>query len=261
MIRTVLIFMTLFLSFNAQAQDPKELVKEVNLQASPVDEQVDMRMKLVDNKGNIRERTATLSSRRIKADSWVSSRLIKFYTPPEMANSAVLIIEKLDADNQQWIYLPATYTTRQIPSQKRGDRYMGTDFSYEDAAQPQVDQYSYASRGTETVDSIACKVVEQTPSEPKLVKESAYARTVLFVDPKLKVIRKAEYYNHKGDLAKRYIATSINNYKGHFRPDHIEMHDLGLKHQTIVDYSNRIIGKGLSESLFTVRAIERIGQQ
>jgi hypothetical protein len=233
--------------------DPVVLMREVNLNASPPDETVDFRMQLIDTDMSQRSRTASLYSRRRKDNEWFSLRMIRFHTPTEMAKSAVLIHESSSSNNEQWIYLPATYSTRQIPSQKRGDRYMGTDFSYEDASSPNVPLYTYKllKAGSPIVQ------IEQSPNDQKLRSESAYSRSVFSIDLEKRVIIKAEHYNREGILCKVMQASDIKQYGNHYRPDHVEMEDLLRKHKTVIDYSNRKIGTSISENFFSIRNLER----
>lgn len=243
--------------FTINAQNPKEIMSKVNLQNSPIDEQVDFKMTLVDANNRVRERTGTQFSKRVIPERWESCRLIKFHSPSEMAKSTVLILEKKDAENQQWIYLPATYSTRRIPSKNRGDRYMGTDFSYEDVSSIEIEKYQLEIKGTEKVDGRECFVIEQIPNDPTLLKESMYGKTVQYIEKQNNVIIKTEYYDKKLNLIKRLIANDFIKTNNYFRPQHIEMEDMKLKHKTIIDYKERLIGKGIDDEFFSIQSIER----
>lgn len=241
----------------AGAWDPREVMREANLQNSPRHERSDFTMVLVDADGNRTARTGTQYFRRKAPDGPESSRLFRFHSPPEMARSGVLLVENAEKDNEQWIYLPATYATRRIPSRNRGDRYMGTDFSYEDAVSFRIGDYRYAAMGDELVDGSTCHKIEQVPTAERLIKESLYSRIVEWVDAERGVVLQAEYFDKAGGLLKRYRASRIERVGDAYRASHMEMEDLRLRHRTIVDITGRDAVGDLRESYFTVRSLER----
>ena len=62
-------------------------------------------------------------------------RLVVFVlSPPEMKHSAFLAIDHFDASSpdDQWYYKPQRKRAQRIPSLKRGDSFLGSDFSFED---------------------------------------------------------------------------------------------------------------------------------
>lgn len=256
--RIQLICMAFFcISYSVFAQDAKDIMRKVNFQASPIDEKTDFSMKLIDSKGKIRERTATQFIKRVNPNMWENSRLIRFHSPAEIAKSAVLILEKKDADYQQWIYIPSTYSIRRIPSKNRGDRYMGTDFSYEDVYTIDIDKYNFELIGDKIIDNQNCYKIEQIPKDKKLMSESIYSRILHYIDKEYFVILEAEYFDKKDVMIKRFKATQIIKTGKYFRPNHIEMEDIRLQHKTTITYGNRILEKGISDHIFSIQSLER----
>lgn len=239
------------------AQDPKEIMIKVNFQNQPITEKVNFKMKLIDANNNIRERTASQFLKRVDPTSWESKRLIRFHSPAELAKSAVLILEKNDADNQQWIYIPAAYSVRRIPTKNRGDRYMGTDFSYEDASSIQINKYTFRLIEDKIIDNQNCFQIEQIPQDKQLSEESLYGKIVQYVDKAKYVIVKADYYDKKGVLIKEFKATQFVKVEDIFRPNHVELKDLRFNHKTIVDFENRIIGREINDYVFSIQSLER----
>jgi outer membrane lipoprotein-sorting protein len=239
------------------ALEPKEIMEKVKWQNAAVDDQVKIEMKLIDAAGDVKTRTASSNSKRKAKDKPDLMKLIRFHTPPEMAKAGVLTLENEKGDADQWIYIPAVFTSRRIPSSNRGDRYMGTDFSYEDVVAIKVDQYAFKSLGEETVDGIPCVRIEQVPADAKLKKESGYSKTVNWVDPARFFVLKTEYYDKSGALWKRYTASDVKKYGDYYRAGHAEMEDLKSRHKTVMDYKDRRIGAGLPDKVFTMRSLER----
>src|SRR4051812_672212 len=113
-----------FLALSARilfAMEPKEIMEKVRWQNSAKDDQVKIDMQLIDAGGDVKARTATSSSKRKSPDKPELMKLIRFHTPPEMAKAGVLTLENDGGDPDQWIYIPAVFTSRRIPSANRGD--------------------------------------------------------------------------------------------------------------------------------------------
>jgi outer membrane lipoprotein-sorting protein len=240
-----------------KADEAREIMRRMIKQASADDEVVDITMKLIDAKGRVRQRTATLYTKKKSAED--DMRLIHFHTPADMAKSGVLTIEHSDRDADQWMYLPAYHTSRRIASTNRSDTYMGTDFAYEDITDPKVEQYQYRILGRERLRDIPCTVIEAIPVDAKLKKESGYSKTIYWVDPEKEVALKIEYYDRSGNLFKRLTNSDLERFGNYYRWQRTEMHDVKRDHRTVVELSNRKINQGLSDQYFSVRYLERGG--
>jgi outer membrane lipoprotein-sorting protein len=242
---------------SVSALEPREIMEKVKWQNSAIDDQVKIEMKLIDASGDVKVRTATSYSKREEKDKPDLKKLIRFQSPPEMAKAGVLTLENPAGDADQWIYIPAVFSSRRIPSANRGDRYMGTDFSYEDVVAIKTDQYDFKSLGNDTLDGVACIRIEQTPRDGKLKRESGYSKTVNWVDPARFFVLKSEYYDNTGALRKRYTASDVKKYGDLYRAGHAEMEDLKTRHKTSMDYRDRRIGSGIPDKVFSVRSLER----
>jgi len=235
--------------------DAKEIMRQVELQNSAVDEVLDITMTLVDADGRERSRTATLY---IKQKSGMDDmRLIRFHTPADIAKSAVLTIENSDRDNDQWVYLPAYHTTRRIATANRSDNYMGTDFAYEDITDPRIDEYQYAIVRQEKYREIECVIIESIPTAEKLVNETAYSKTVSWIDPGKFVTLKQEFYDKKGELLKVLTNLELEQYGEKYRWQQTEMENVQTQHKTINEVTKREINTGLSDNIFTQRYLKR----
>ncbi len=235
--------------------EAREIMRRVITQARAEDEVADVAMRLIDSKGRIRQRTATVYSKRASAQS--DMRLIRFFTPPDLADSGVLTLEHDDRDADQWLYLPAYHTSRRIASANRSDTYMGTDFSYEDITGPKIDHYQYRIVGKEILRATQCTVIETIPAETRLKKESGYQKMMYWIDPDKAMTLKVDYYNRSGTLLKTMENSNLERAGNYYRWRKTEMHDLKRDHRTVLDFSNRRINQALSAQYFTIRYLER----
>ena len=252
--------MTVFLAAPAaspgaeETLSPGELMRRIIAAANADDEVVSIRMEL-DSGGQVRERTATLYSKK-DADGNVM-RLVRFHTPDDLARSGILILDKGKEDPAQWLYLPAYHTSRRIAASNRSDTWMGTDFAYEDMSEPNVERYEYRYLDDERIDGVDYKVIEALPSDEKLQKDSGYSKTISWVDPVREVALKTDFYDREGVLAKRLQNSQLETVGGRHRWKVWEMSDLKRGHRTVLTFEERKINQGLDDSLFTVRFLER----
>ena len=239
------------------APDPVEVMRRVQRQDTAPDEQVQFTMRLVDSSGRVRERTGTVYEKQVSAGAVDEMRLIRFHAPPDIQGSGILTVENPDRENDQWLYLPAYHTTRRVASANRGDRYMGTDFLYEDIMRERIREYAYRVDGTEAVDGIPCLIIEATPTDERLARESAYSKKRVWIDTARDLILKVDYFNRDGRLLKHLTVTQTEKVGNWHRWRAVRMQDLDRQHETTVEYRDRKIGAGVPKNYFTEAYLKR----
>jgi hypothetical protein len=242
----------------SHAGETEELMQQVFAQRSAPHEKAEMDMTIVDENGKVRERKAVFLCSRQDPQKQELNKLIRFKFPLELASSAVLTLEGSgDQPDAQWIYLPAAYTSRRIASKNRGDRYMGTDFSYEDIMSVKMGDYAFRSLGKESFQGTVCERVEQISASPGVKAESAYLRLVHLVDPQKAVIMRTDYFDKQGVKCKAYQAKSLHRYGNFFRFDKVEMDDTRLGRKTVIKNLNRDLDSEIPAGLSSIRSMER----
>ena len=76
------------------------------------------------------------------------------------------------------MWTPAIERDRRIALQDRSTRFFGTDFSFEDLEERDVDQYDYSLLGEEPIDGAPCWKIQSTP---KQTKSSQYTRSIVWI--------------------------------------------------------------------------------
>lgn len=254
-----IIFLTLGLlhaGIPLRAAEARDIMDQVVRNGSAASEQCAIRMTLSSG-STVRERTAQYYSRRKEEAGPELKKLIRFTSPPELAKSAVLTIEHRYEDAGQWIYLPAVFTSRQIPSRNRSDRYMGTDFYYEDIVTLKPQDFAFETIRKEKSGGDDIVVISQIAASEKQKRESGYSKVLHWVDPARKIILKSEYFDRDGTLIKRLQSGDIRAYGRYYRADRVKMEDLARKHATEVRYLDRIIDGEVPDRLFSIRSLER----
>ena len=96
-----------------------------------------------------------------------SKAIIRFTAPAEVKGVALLVVNHPDRSSDQWMWTPAIGRDRRIALQDRSTRFFGTDFSFEDLEERDVNQYDYKLTGEEAIDGAACWRIEARPRQGK----------------------------------------------------------------------------------------------
>ena len=72
-----------------------------------------------------------------------SKAVLRFTAPAEVKGVALLVVNHPDRASDQWMWTPAIERDRRIALQDRSTRFFGTDFSFEDLEERDVNQYDY----------------------------------------------------------------------------------------------------------------------
>ena len=98
---------------------------------------------------------------KIADKRWVFTRLgshgaskavLRFTAPAEVKGVALLIVNHPDRASDQWMWTPALQRERRIAVQDRSTRFFGTDFSFEDLEERDVNQFDYRLLGEQPID-------------------------------------------------------------------------------------------------------------
>ncbi len=240
----------------APAQDEaEEIMRAVVHQGSAEDQVVKVTMRLVSRNGDERRRTAILYSKKRSAED--DMRMIRFESPPDLANSGILSIEHSDGDPDQWLYMPAYHTSRKVAAVNRSGTWMGTDFAYEDIVDPRLSQYRYRIVGQESLDGVSCAVVEAIPVDSRLASQSAYSKAIYWIDRGNALFVRVDFYDRGGELFKKLINSDLVRVGAYRRWGRTQMQHLKRQHSTILEFSDWKVDAGLSDRYFTVRYLER----
>ncbi len=222
------------------------------------DEQERQLVKLVSKTGAVKERRVVRYT--LNGPDDLDKILVRFLAPRDVENTALLTWEALDGNDDQWLYLPATKRAKRIAASGKKNRFMGTDFTYEDLRPENLAVNRYTLTGREPVDGHDCFVVEAVPATERQAGDSAYSKRRLWVRTDTHAVSKREYYDRQGRLEKVETFRKVVNVKGTaWRPDEYEMHDVQAGTRTIVVVESRAVDRGLKDDFFTEAELMRAG--
>jgi hypothetical protein len=202
------------------------------------------------------------SSNKVSLKRWVYDRVgsygaskvvLRFTAPPEVKGVALLIVNHSDRASDQWMWTPAIERDRRIALQDRSTRFFGTDFSFEDLEERDVDQYEYKMVGDDNVDGASCWKIE---SKPKQAKSSQYTSSLLSIRKDNYVVAQIENYS-KDKLVRRIHYSDIQKVDDIWTPRMVEVYDAGRGSRTILKLERLQYNLPMKDEDFTLEALRR----
>jgi outer membrane lipoprotein-sorting protein len=238
----------------AQAQsasgDPRAIVAEVQRRTEATSQQYEGLLQVFDAKGKVSDKRWTLS----RLGSHGRSRVVlRFLAPAEVKGVALLVVNHPDRASDQWMWTPAIERDRRIALQDRSTRFFGTDFSFEDLEERDVDQYDYTLTGEETIDGAVCWKITSTPRQTK---SSQYSRSFVWVRQDNYAVARVESYI-KEQAVRRLDYRDIQNVQGIWTARQLEMSDLRRGSRTRLTLEKLQYNVPLDAADFTLQAIRR----
>ncbi|MBI2524436.1 MAG: outer membrane lipoprotein-sorting protein [Candidatus Rokubacteria bacterium] len=218
------------------------------------DEQEVQQMDVINKAGVAKQRRVVRHTLTDKRD--LSKILLRFLAPRDVENTGLLTWEAKGGDDDQWLYLPATKKVKRIASSGKKNRFMGTDFAFEDLRPENLELHRYNLLGSEAVEGQDCWVIEAVPATERQAADSGYSKRKLWVRKDSHYTIKREYYDRKGKLEKIEHSRALVNVLGTvWRANQIEMRDVQEGTRTVVKVESRALNKGLGDALFTEAAL------
>ena len=244
----------------AYADDPKAraIMEKVDARDDGKTIEQDMRMILIDKHGKKRVRELKSYSKDFGADE---HRILFFKSPADVKNTAFLTYDYDDPnkDDDQWLYLPALKKVKRIPTADKSGSFMGSDFSYFDMTDRDLEDYEFKLLKETKVRGKDAWVIEAIPRNKKVIKESGYTKTIGIVRKDNFVVVRAINFMKNGK--KKYLdIPKMHVQNGVWVPDVMTMTTKKGKqtiHKTILKFSHIKVNTPLSDDLFTTRRLEK----
>jgi hypothetical protein len=231
-------------------QDARKIVAEVQRRANVNSERYEGTLQVFDARG----RTTEKRWRYDRIGSAGSSKVVlRFTAPAEVKGVALLVVNHPDRASDQWMWTPAIQRDRRIALQDRSTRFFGTDFSFEDLEERDVDQYDYKLLGEEAIDGAASWKIE---SRPKQSKSSQYTQSILWVRQETHTFAQIENFA-KTQLARRLKYSNVERVQGVWTARRLEMHDLRRNSRTVMVLEKLLYNAPLKDDEFTLQALRR----
>ena len=182
----------------------------------------DMEMILIDKNGNRRDRTIRSMSRDVDEDT---QSIMFFLSPADVKDTGFLTYDYDDdsKDDDQWLYLPALKKTKRIASSDKSGSFMGSDFTYADMTDRDLDNYRYTLMKEGEVGGVPVWQVEAVPLTESEIDETGYTKSVSFVRQDNYVVVRAVSWLKKGSRLKYMDVKKLEKIDGIWIPTEIHM--------------------------------------
>jgi outer membrane lipoprotein-sorting protein len=234
----------------AAADNARDIVAEAQRRTDARSERYEGVLQVFDAKGKIADKKWTLERLGSHGDSKV---VLRFTEPAEVKGVAMLIVNHPDRASDQWMWTPAIERDRRIALQDRSTRFFGTDFSFEDLEERDVNQYDYTLLGDDTIDGAACWKIE---SSPKQSKSSQYTRSIVWIRKDTYALARIENYV-KNTAVRRLNYSHLQNVQGIWTARQMEMADLRRGTRTRLTLDKLQYNVPMKDEDFTLQAIRR----
>jgi len=232
------------------ADDARQIVAESQRRADAASQHYEGLLQVFDAKGKIADKRWTMD--RLGSHGR-SKAVLRFTAPAEVKGVALLVVNHPDRASDQWMWTPAIERDRRIALQDRSTRFFGTDFSFEDLEERDVDQYDYVLAGEDAVDGAACWKIQSTPKESK---SSQYTRSVVWIRKDNYTMARIENFI-KDETVRRLAYSEIQNIQGIWTARQMEMTDLRRGSRTRLTMDKLQFNVPMKEEDFTVQALRR----
>lgn len=239
----------------AGGNDGLAIFQEADRRASGyVDLVVDLQMTLRTRRGASSERDLTIRQLEIPEDG--DKTLVVFNTPKTIKGTALLSYAHKIGSDDQWLFLPAVKRVKKIASKNKSGPFLGSEFSYEDLSNQEIEKYTYEKQREEACGALHCFVVARQPVD----EYSGYQRQLVWLDDDEYRVQRIEFFDRRGARMKTLTVEGYRQYGERFwKPDRMSMINERTGKSTDLAWRNYRFATGLSDERdFSTNALRRI---
>lgn len=255
-----MIFLPKFLT-DARAEDPKAraIMEKVDERDDGDNQTANMEMVLIDKRGKERFREIRTFSKDMEKDTY---RLMFFISPADVKHTGFLTYDydNPERDDDQWLYLPALKKTKRIATSDKSGSFMGSDLNYSDMTSRNLEDFDFSLKDELDVKGYPAWLIESVPRTKKIIRETGYSKSLLFVRQDNYYVVRAIHWVKNGGYLKYVDVKNLEQIDGIWVGT--EMHVFKKKgkeivHRTELSWKNILFNQNLEDELFTIRRLEK----
>jgi len=256
-----LLFPAIMLSVNplvGQAETAEEIMEKNFVINKVSDSRSETTMILTNKSGKERVRK-TFGTTKLQKNGLDNMRMTRFLEPTDVRGMVSLLIEQSTKDDDIWLYLPSLKKVRRLVSSNKKDSFVGTDFSYGDVIGHKVKEWKHTIVGEEEIDGFMCHIIESTPIDETVARNTGYSKRVGWIQKDNYVSRKAEMYNLSGSLYKQMRFLDIELVepdRNKWYAKEFQAKNVISGHSTVIKVDKLEVNVGVKDSFFTTRYME-----
>ncbi|NOX33617.1 MAG: outer membrane lipoprotein-sorting protein [Deltaproteobacteria bacterium] len=216
---------------------------------------------------NKNKRKRIRNIKNIRKDYGPDTRgIIFFLSPADVRNTAYMSYEWDDAskEDDSWLYLPALRKVKRIASADKSGSFMGSDFTYSDINGIKINDWDYTfikenvkERG---FDTFVVRGLPKKELKEKVLKETGYLKTVMWIRKDNYMLVKGKYWVKKGHKIKYFKASDIKKVDDIWTACKLTMVTTKkgkVTHSSVLKFSNIRYNTVIDDATFTTRRMER----
>jgi hypothetical protein len=221
-------------------------------------------MVLIDKHKKKRIRQMRTFSKDINKNT--EQKSVFFLTPSDVKNTAFLTFDYSgnDKDDDQWMYLPALKKTKRIPASDKDGAFMGSDFSYADMTDKNLDDYHFKLLKESVIkrkdDKNPVWIIQSLPKNKAVIDETGYTKSILYIRKDNFMLARAKFYLKKANRVKYMDVRKMEKIDGIWVATQTTMttkYGKQTLHKTILSNRDIKINVAIDDEMFSVRKIEK----
>jgi hypothetical protein len=242
-----------------QGLTPDAVARQVHDRDTGRDSRGEMRMRLFDRQGRVRERAMTLLTLRGTGGAG-DKTLVRFLYPNDIKNTGLLVWEHSDADDERFLYLPALGRVRRIASEQKQESFVGSDLSYEDIGGRDFADYTYTFADTEASWTSPDGSRQEAWSLESRAKDTNadFPRTLSLVLKDRFIIVHADIFNQRNERAKVFDVRRLERVDGIWTVLDLVVVNERQNTKTELTTTSIRYNTGLTEDDFSRRQLENV---
>ena len=213
----------------------------------------ELSMTLINKSGAKRERKITSFAMDVGKDT---KQIMFFRYPNDVKGTGFLTVDydDINKDDDKWLYLPAMKKTRRISGKSsKTDYFMGSDFTYDDVGQRNIDEDTHKLLREEKVNGVDCWVIESVPKKS----DEIFSKKISWIRKDCLIAAKVEYYDKLGKLHRSLKVENVVQVDGFWSIAKMSMENVQTNHKTLLEFGDIKFNIPLDAKTFTVPRLER----
>ena len=237
----------------AETLSGRDIVQKVKDRPDGDTRSSELSMTLINKGGSKRERKISSFAMDVGKDT---KQIMFFRYPNDVKGTGFLTVDydDISKDDDKWLYLPAMKKTRRISGKSsKTDYFMGSDFTYDDVGERNVDEDTHTLLREEKVDGVDCWVVESVPKKS----DEIFSKKVMWIRKDCLIAAKVEYYDKLGKLHRFLKVEKVAQVDGFWAIAKMRLDNVQTNHKTILEFNDLKFNIPLDAKTFTVPRLER----
>ena len=247
--KLLFLLFTLSISLSASDLTGREVIVKMESTKKVLTTQMNIKLthtEIKRGKEKVRIREIVRYLKRYNTGKYKSKSLLRFLKPDIVKGTGFLIWSNRSGGNDQWLFLPKLKTAKRIESKAKTQRFMNTEFSYEDLESFNQSDEQYFLKDEENIDGTHCYIIEVIGHT-----QTQYKRRLVWIDSENWLLRRVEFYDKSNKLYKVLTISEYQGFENFNFSTKLIMKNIQTGSHTVMDVSNIKYNIDLPDSYFT----------